>query len=167
MRKNTKNLTRGALIAALYVALCHLQNFIIPGSASFVIQFRAAEALCVLALFSTSAIWGLPIGCLIFALTSGAPPMDIVFGPLASLLAAVAMFTLRKVTVKGYPLPAMLMPAIFNAFIIGWALSYTMGFGFWINAAYIAIGEVAVLLTLGSALFYGLQKRQLGARLFS
>lgn len=167
MKTNVKNMVRGALLAALYVALCHLQNFIVPGSASFVIQFRVAEALCVIALFTPSAIWGLPVGCLVFALTSGAPPMDIIFGPIASLLAAAAMYGLRDVTMKGYPLPAMLMPAIFNALIIGWALSYTMGFGFLINAAYIAIGEAAVLLILGSLLFYALRARNLDRRLFS
>ena len=51
MRK-TKNITHAALIGAMYFALTHLQNFLIPNSATWVIQFRSAEALCVLAFFS-------------------------------------------------------------------------------------------------------------------
>ena len=54
--QKTKSLTRGAIIAAAYVVLTYLQNFIFPNSASFAIQFRASEALCVLALFTPTAI---------------------------------------------------------------------------------------------------------------
>ena len=60
----------------------------------------------------------------------------------------------------------MLMPAITNAFLVGWELSIYIGGGFWMNALYVAIGEVAVLLTLGTALFYALKARNLHTRLF-
>ena len=59
MYKKARFLAHGALIAALYVVLAYLQNFIFPDSSSFAIQFRAAEALCVLALFTRAAIPGL------------------------------------------------------------------------------------------------------------
>ena len=77
------------------------------------------------------------------------------------------MYLTRNVTVKGYPLLAMLLPAITNALLVGWELSIYIGGGFFINALYVAIGEVAVLLTLGTALFYGLKTRNLQNRLFS
>ena len=64
----------------------------------------------------------------------------------------------RNVTVKGYPLLSLLMPAIFNAVLVGWELELYIGGGFWLNAPYVAIGEVAVLLTLGSLLYYTLKK---------
>ena len=168
MRKNVKFLTHGALIAALYVALTYLQNGLLPGSASWAIQFRAAEALCILALFTPAAIPGLTLGCLIFNLISGATALDFVIGSAASCLAAVAMWLLRKVTVKGYPLPAMLMPAVFNGILVGWELAVFLGLpgGFWVNAAYVAIGEVAVLLTLGSAVYFAMRSRRLDTRLF-
>ena len=159
MLKKTKMMTHGAMLAALYTALCYLQNFLIPGSASWAIQFRAAEALCVLALFTPAAIPGLTIGCLLFNLSfSGALPLDPVLGTAATLLATGAMYLLRKVTIKGYPLPALLMPALFNAILVGWELEIYIGGGFWLNALYVAIGEAAVLLSLGSVLYYALKK---------
>ena len=159
MRNKTRQLTHGALLAALYTALCYLQNLLIPGSASWAIQFRAAEALCVLALFTPAAIPGLTIGCLLFNLSfSGALPLDPILGTAATLLATAAMYLTRRLTINGYPLPALLMPGIFNAILVGWELAIYIGGGFWLNALYVAIGEVAVLLTLGSALYYTLKK---------
>ena len=56
MNKKTRNITHAALIGAMYFALTHLQNFLIPNSTSWLIQFRASEALCVLAFFTPAAI---------------------------------------------------------------------------------------------------------------
>ena len=165
--KKTRFLAHGALIAALYVALTHAQNALLPGSATWAIQFRASEALCVLALFTPAAIPGLTIGCMLFNISfAGALPLDFLLGSLASCLAAIAMYLLRKVTIKDYPFFAMLMPALMNAFLIGWELSVYIGGGFWLNALYVAIGELAVLLTLGTALYYALRSRNLDKRLF-
>ena len=167
-RKRTRNLAYGALIAALYVVLTHLQNLLIPNSTSFIIQFRASEALCVLAFFTPAAIPGLTIGCLLYNLTfAAALPLDFLVGSLATLLAASGMYLTRNWTVKGYPIFGLLLPALFNAFLVGWELSVYIGDSLWINALYVAIGEGAVLLTLGSALYYALRIRRLDARLFS
>ena len=76
------------------------------------------------------------------------------------------MYLIRRITIKGYPLPAMLLPAVCNALLVGWELSVYIGGGFFLNALYVAIGEAAVLLTLGSALFYGLKSRHLDKKLF-
>lgn len=167
MNKKTRFITHAALIAALYVALTYLQNFLFPGSATWAIQFRASEALCVLALFTPATIPGLTIGCLLFNISyAGALPLDFLVGSLATLLAVSGMYLTRKVTVKGYPLAAMLLPAVSNAVLVGWELCFYIGGGFWLNALYVAMGEAAVLLTLGSALFYGLKLRHLDTRLF-
>ena len=167
MRGNIRLITHAALLAALYAALTHLQNLLLPGSATWAIQFRAAEALCVLAFFTPAAIPGLTIGCLLFNITfSGALPLDFLVGSLASCLAAAAMWLTRKWTIKGYPLFGLLMPALFNALLVGWELTVYVGGAFGINALYVAIGEIAVLLTLGTALFYGIKARRLDTRLF-
>ena len=76
------------------------------------------------------------------------------------------MYGLRPVTVKGYPLPAMHLPAVGNGVLVGWELSVYIGGGFWLNALYVFIGEAAVLLTLGTALFYAIRTRGLDKRLF-
>ena len=66
MDKKVRNTVYAAVIAALYVVLTHMQNLLLPGSATWAIQFRVSEALCVLALFTPAAIPGLTVGCLLF-----------------------------------------------------------------------------------------------------
>lgn len=160
MRKSTRFVVYAGVIAALYVALTYLQNALIPDSATWAIQFRASEALCVLAFFTPAAIPGLAIGCLLFNISyAGALPLDFVVGTLASALAAAGMYGTRKCTVKGYPLLGMLMPALFNALLVGWELTAYIGQAFWLNALLVAVGEAAVLLTLGTAVFYAVKAR--------
>lgn len=166
--KNIRNMVYAAVIAALYVVLTHFQNILFPNSTSMAIQFRASEALCVLAFFTPAAIPGLTVGCLLFNITSGAAlPLDFLVGSLATLLATWGMWRSRTVTIKGCPLLGLLMPALSNAVLVGWELSVYIGGGFWINALYVAIGEAAVLLTLGMALYYAIKVRKLDQTLFS
>ena len=128
MNKKPRYLVHGALIAALYVMLTHLQNILLPNSVSMAIQFRASEALCVLAFFTPAAIPGLTIGCFLFNISFiGALPLDFLVGSLASCFAATAMWLTRNVQVKNYPLVGMLMPALFNAVLVGWELSVYIG----------------------------------------
>ena len=162
MKKNARMLAHAAIIAALYAVLTHMQNILVPNSASFAIQFRISEALCVLAYFTPAAIYGLGVGCLVFNLTfAGALPLDFLVGSAASVSAAWAMWKL-----KDRPFLGMWMPALTNAVLVGWELSVYIGGGFWINALYVAIGEAAVLLTLGTALYTVMKKRNLDKRLF-
>lgn len=162
MKKNVRAITQGALLAAAYAALTHLQNLLLPGSASWAIQFRVSEVLCVLAFFSPAAIPGLTVGCMIFNLTSGlALPLDFLVGSAATGLATAAMWTTRKLTVKGIPVLGLLMPALFNALLVGWELSVYIGGGFWLNALYVAIGEAAVLMVLGIPLYRIIRRHRL------
>ena len=167
MNRKTRFTAHAALIGALYVVLTYAQNLIIPDSATWAIQFRASEALCILAFFTPAAVPGLTIGCLLFNLSyAAALPLEAIVGTAASFLATGAMWLTRKITIKGYPLPGLLMPALFNALLVGWELSVYIGGGFGLNALYVAIGEAAVLLTLGTDLYYAIRVRRLDKRLF-
>ena len=167
MSRKTRNLAHAAMIAALYAVLTHLQNLLLPGSASWAIQCRLSEALCVLALFTPSAISGLTVGCLLFNITfAAALPLDWLAGSAATLCATFAMRILRNVRIKGYPLPGLLMPALFNSLLVGWELTVYIGGGFWLNALYVSIGEAIVLLTVGSLLLHMLEKRGLARHIF-
>ena len=158
----TKSITHAALIGAMYFALTHLQNLLIPGSATWVIQFRTSEALCVLALFTPAAVPGLTVGCLLFNLSfAGALPLDWLAGSLATLLAAGSMRLMRRL-----PLLALSMPAWFNALLVGWELTVYIGGAFWFNAVTVALGEAAVLLSLGLLLYAAIRKRNLSGTLF-
>lgn len=162
MNKKVRFLTHSALLAALYVVLTHLQNLLFPNSASMAVQFRLSEALCVLAFFTPAAIPGLSLGCLLFNLTSGAAlPLDFLLGTAATALSTWCMWLTRKITVKSCPLLGLLMPALFNALLVGWELSVYIGGGFPLNALLVALGEAVVLLVPGSALYYAIRKRNL------
>lgn len=162
MNQRIHYLTRGAIIAALYAVLCHLQNLILPGSATWAIQMRLAEALNILAFFTPAAVSGLALGCLVFNLTfSAALPLDFLVGTLATLLAAQGMYMMRKKPALG-----LFFPAIANGVLVGWELTVYIGGGFLINAVYVAIGEAIVMLTLGAALYYAMKKRKLDTVLF-
>lgn len=167
MRNRNRFLTHAAIISALYVVLTHMQNILIPNSASFAIQCRLSEALCVLAFFTPAAIPGLTVGCLVFNITfAAALPLDWIVGSLATLTATAAMWGLRRILVAGYPLPGMLMPVLTNAALVGWELSVYIGGGFWLNALYVAIGELIVMLVFGPILYRVIRKRKLDQLLF-
>lgn len=162
MKKSVRYLAHGALMAAMYAALTHLQNILLPGSATWAIQFRLSEALCVLALFTPAAIPGLTVGCFVFNLTfAGALPLDMAVGSLATLLSVWSMWALRR-----HWAIAFAMPALFNALLVGWELTVYVGGGFGLNALYVAIGELAVLYTLGSLLYAAMKKQGLSGRIF-
>lgn len=164
----TRQITHAAIIGAMYFALTHLQNFLVPNSTSWLIQFRASEALCVLALFTPAALPGLTIGCLLYNLSfAGALPLDFLVGSFATFLACGAMGLMRR-----FPLPALAMPALFNGILVGWELTlyfgengFTMA-AFGLSALQVAIGELAVLYTLGWLLYRTMTKTGLARRIF-
>jgi len=162
MHKQVRFMVQGALIAAMYAALTHLQNLLLPNSATMAIQFRASEALCVLAFFTPAAVPGLTVGCFLFNLTTAvALPLDPVVGPVATFLAVQGMYLTRKFTFKGIPILQLALPALTNAFLVGWELTLYIGGGFWLNALYVALGELAVLYTLGILLCTTMKRRRI------
>ena len=167
MKNHSQHLAHAAIIAALYAVLTHMQNLLFPGSATWAIQLRMSEALCILAFFTPAAIPGLSVGCLLFNLTfSAALPLDFLLGTLATALAAEGMWLSRRITLKGLPLPGLLMPALTNAILVGWELTLYIGGTFPLNALYVALGEVIVLLIPGSALYLLMKRRRLNNLLF-
>ena len=113
-------LCRGALVAALYVALTFLAKFL--GLDSGPIQVRFSEMLCILPIFMPSSIWGITVGCFLSNILVGAHWLDILIGPLATLIGALGTYALRKIKWLA-PLPAVLS----NAIIIPFVLSYAYG----------------------------------------
>ena len=101
----------GGMIAALYVVLTMLAAAL--GLASGAIQIRLSEALTILPVFTTAAIPGLTVGCVLANLITGCAAWDVVFGSLATLLGAIGTRLLRK-----KPLLAWIPPVISNMAII-------------------------------------------------
>lgn len=153
---NIKTLTRAAIIAALYVLI----SFIVQPFASGLLQCRVSEALTVLPYFSGAAVPGLFIGCLLFNLLSGAVAYDVVFGSVATLLAAVCTWYLRKKGVTKYlaPLPSVVL----NGLIIGAVLVYAYGVPvtYPVAVAYVAAGQAIACYALGLPLMLLLERME-------
>jgi uncharacterized membrane protein len=157
MSVTLRRLCLSAVIAALYAALTIAGAPIAYGP----IQFRISEFLCVLPFFAPFTSAALFVGCLLANLLSPVGIWDVILGSLATLLASVctAYFgkTWRSTGVFGI-LPrvfACLMPAVFNAVIIGAMLSalFPLDSGFWMSflifGLQVGAGEAAVMFIIG------------------
>ena len=148
MLLTTRSLCVSALIAALYAALTLLLAPISYGN----IQCRISEAMTVLPILLPQSIPGLFVGCLIANLYTGMIT-DVIFGSMATLLAAVGTYLLR-----GRPLLAAACPVAANAVIVGAVLSASNGLPLWLNMLEVAAGE-AIAVALGMLVLLPVVKR--------
>jgi len=146
-------LTQAAMIAALYVVLTFLANAL--GLASGVIQVRLSEMLTILPYFTSAAIPGVSIGCLLSNILTGCTIFDIVFGSFATLLGAYGSYLLRKHKFL-VPLP----PIIANVIIVPWILrlSYGLKDAIPYMMLTVGIGEIISCGVLGMLLLFTLNK---------
>jgi uncharacterized membrane protein len=154
---NTKKIAQGALIAALYALL----TFAVLPLSSGLIQMRVSEALCVLPWFTPIAIPGLYIGCLIANLIVGAPVYDVLFGSLATLIAAWLTRYFRKRNFSRWlaPLPAVLVNAVIVGLILYYVYKlYEIGVTLPMCMLYVAIGQTLACYGLGIPLMLLLEK---------
>lgn len=154
MRENKKTvyfLVYGAAIAAIYVVLTMVFAPISFGP----VQFRIAEALCILPFFTPAAVSGLFIGCLLSNLLCGAAPLDIVFGSLATLIGAVGSYAVRKNRWL-----VCIPPIVANTVLIPWVLRYAYGSEAMIYFAMVTvgIGEILAIGILGNVLLTALER---------
>ena len=155
-KRNTLYLTRGALIAALYVVLTQMASMM--GLSSGAIQLRFSEALCILPIFMPEAIPGLFIGCIISNILAGGVFWDVVFGSLATLIGAIGARMLRNLP-AGRIWIATLPTILANALIIPpvLILAYGVPDGFLFLVATVGIGEI-ISAGLGGWGLYSLLK---------
>ncbi len=137
------------MIAAIYVVLVYVFQF-----ASFgLIQFRIAEVLMILVLFDKKSVIGLTIGCFFANLLGGAILLDVIFGTLATTIAAILMIFTKKMLWL-----SLLMPAIVNGIIVGILLTYAYDLGMlYITIPSVFIGEFLVLFVIGLPLYKALK----------
>lgn len=159
-KRPARQVARAALIAALYVVLTVLASML--GLSSSAIQLRFSEALTVLPLFTSAAVPGLFIGCLLSNILTGAVIWDVIFGSLATLLGALGTRKLRHVLIAGKPYPALLPPIIANVLIVPFVLSYAYGLedGIPFLMLTVGIGEILSVGGLGTILMTALYPRR-------
>lgn len=147
MAKNPHTIVYAAVIAALYAVLTLVA---LPFS-SGLIQCRLSEMLCVLPYVLDSAVPGLFIGCFLINLVTGAPVYDVIFGSLATLLAALmTRWTRTRFPKWCAPIPGIVV----NAFIVGAVLVYGYGIGvpYYLAVLYVAVGQTISCGVLGMLL---------------
>jgi len=110
-RFSPRDLAIAGIIAALYAVLSYFSS--VFGIAFGPVQCRFSEALCVLPFLTPAAVPGLFVGCLVSNLLSPYGALDIVFGSLATLLAALWTAKVRRTWLA--PLP----PVVCNALLVG------------------------------------------------
>lgn len=144
MNRN-KSLARGAMIAALYAAITLILAPISYGE----VQIRLSEALTLLPVLLPEAAPALAVGCLIANILGGCTILDIVFGTLATLLAAVCTRFLRH-----HLLAAAAMPVLFNGLIVGAVVhfGYAPAMPLLLCMVFVAAGEAVSCMLLGPML---------------
>lgn len=149
--KKIQFITHAAVIAAIYTVLV-----IIFAPISFgPVQVRIAEALTVLPYFTPAAIPGVTIGCFLSAALTAADPLDMIFGSLATLIAALTSYGLRRHKFL-VPIP----PIVSNALIIPWVLRYAYNVPDAIPFMMLTVGlgEVLSVGILGMILLFTLER---------
>ena len=154
-RKKTLFVTRAAMIAALYVVLTLIANMF--GLANYAIQVRFSESLTILPFFTPAAIPGLFVGCLISNILTGALPLDVIFGSLATLLGALGTYFLRKNKWLA-PIPPIIANTVIVPFVLTYVYRFEGSFPYFVLT--VGMGEVISCGILGICLLTALEKYQ-------
>jgi len=141
-------ITEAAVIAAIYAAL----TIILAPISYGMIQVRISEALTILPYFTPAAIPGLFIGCIIANIVGGNGLIDIIFGSLATLIAAFLSYKMPKRYLV--PIP----PIVINAVVVGAVLSYVLKLNLLACMGWVALGQAVACYGLGYPLLLQLEK---------
>lgn len=119
----TRQIALNGVVAGLYAAITILTASFAYGN----IQFRIADALCVLVVLEPSLTVGLTLGCLISNIFSTVSALDIVIGTAGTLLGCLLAARVKK----------------------DWLVPDALIQGFFINGGEVLVGEAVVLYLLG------------------
>jgi len=146
-KHSAKYLTQAALIAALYVVLTWVTNMM--GLANGQIQIRLSEVLGILPLFTSAAIPGLGVGCLLANIITGTALPDVILGSLATLVAA---FITGRYCHDKYT--GVIPPIAANTIVIPLLLRYAYGIvPLWLSIITVFAGEFISAGVLGILLY--------------
>jgi len=149
MNNRLKFIIQGGVIAAIYAVLT---IFFAPISYGQV-QVRISEALTILPFFTPAAIPGLFVGCILANVYGGLGPVDIVFGSLATLVAAAMTYGVRK-----YKWIAPLPPVVINGIVVGIILHVLYDLPLIMSMLWVGFGEAIACYFLGMPLLLSLEK---------
>ncbi len=162
MKKITpRQIALSGIAAGLYVAVTVLTASFAYGN----IQFRIADAMCLLVCIEPSLTVGLTLGCLIANLFSTVSALDMIIGTAGTLLGCLLTVHIKKTWLL--PIPTILSNAILVGAMLSWVLMPASEFwtGFVVMGGEVALGEAAVLYALGVPLVIAMRRTGLLGRL--
>ena len=155
MKFTVRQIAIAAMVAAIYATLTIVFSFMSYGG----VQYRLAEALTILPIYSPVYIVGLFIGCILGNFNSTLGPIDIVIGSLASLSAATLTYYIGKSNLKHktfiIPLPAV----IINALVVGIELNVLIEYPLILGITQVGWGQFICAYVLGILLMKYIDKK--------
>ena len=134
----TRQIALNGVAAGLYAAITILTASFAYGN----IQFRIADALCVLVVLEPTLTVGLTLGCLISNIFSTVSALDIVIGTAGTLLGCLLAARVKKDWLV--PVPIMLANAVLVGAMLAYVLTPTaLVQGFFINGGEVLLGEAS------------------------
>lgn len=146
---SVKLIAINAMIAGVYAAL----TLALSPIAYLEVQFRLSEIMVFIAFYNKKYIPGLVIGCFLANIPSPLGIMDICFGTFSTLLVCITISYLKNRYI------AAIVGSIITGIIIGAELYYALSIPFLLNATYVCIAELVVLL-IGAIIFKSLEKNK-------
>ena len=146
---SVKLIVVNAMIASVYAAL----TLAISPIAYSEIQFRLSEIMVFLAFYNKKYIPGLVIGCIIANLFSPMGLLDVIFGTTSTIIVCIAMYIIKNRYL------AAVIGAMITGLIVGGELWYAYQIPYLINALYVAIGELIVLI-IGALVFNAIEHNE-------
>ncbi|HHU92209.1 MAG TPA: QueT transporter family protein [Halanaerobiaceae bacterium] len=140
MKLNVKEITKLALIAAIYVVITLALAPISFGG----LQVRISEALTLLPFFlgapAAIALW---IGCMLANYVGGLGIIDIVLGSALTLIAGLLTARARNMYIAG------IYPVAINAFGVAFILYYTLELPYWLSVLQVGVGQFISVYIIG------------------
>lgn len=159
-RKATITVARLATEAALYFVLTF---FMQPIAFSPVLQFRVGEALTLLPIIFPEAVVGVSLGCLLANVFSPYAWYDVVFGTLATAIAAVCTYfigrLLKNKNMIWRALAGSVPPILVNAVVLPLMWLFAMGdAAYWFNFGMLTVTQAGAVICIGVPLVLALGK---------
>lgn len=141
---NVQNLTRLAMVAAMYAVLTVVTSYLSYGG----IQYRLSEILVLLCFYRKDYAPALIVGCAIANLFSPLGLVDVIVGSIATAIAVIPMYYMKNIYL------AALLPVVSNGIIVGIELTVVLAEApLWFNMATVAFGELMVVGIIGVPVF--------------
>ena len=173
---NQSKLVRRICFIGVVSALYSVTTIVLAPLGFGAIQIRVSEALTLLALLCPEAIIAVSIGCAISNFVGALMGvniigfMDVLFGTIATLIAAILTYKCRNIRYKKLPLLSAFWPVLLNGIIIGAQLAWVLApQAFWQTYAIVTIeimiGETIACYGIGIPLVLRLEKMEVMKRI--